>query len=100
MRIHLTVRAFKIGVRDQSRPAVTRTGDVDDAQIARFDDAIQMNVDEVQSGRRAPMAEEASLRVLERERLAQERIVEQVNLPDGKIVRRTPVRVHAAQLVG
>ena len=37
--------------------------------------------------------------VLELERLAKERIVEQVDLPDGKIVRRAPVRVHAAEFV-
>ena len=43
------------------------------------------------------MAQQARLDVLEFERLAQQRIGVEVNLPDGKIIRRAPVGVHFAQ---
>ena len=55
-----------------------------------LDDAIQVHVDEVQPGRRAPVPEQARLDVLERQRLAQQRIVEQVDLADREIVGRAP----------
>jgi hypothetical protein len=38
--------------------------------------------------------------VLNRQGLAQQRIVEQVYLPDGEVVRPVPVRVEEAQLLG
>ena len=59
-----------------------------------------MDVDEVQPGRGAPVAEQARLDVLERERLAQQRVVEQVDLADRQVVGRPPVGVQALQLVG
>ena len=58
-----------------------------------------MRVDEVQSRRRAEVAEQARLHVLGPQRLAQQRVVEQVDLADREIVRRTPVRVDQAQLL-
>ena len=42
---------------------MARAGDVEDAQIVRLDDAVQVNVDEVQPGRRAPVAEQPWLDV-------------------------------------
>ena len=71
-------------------PAMARPGDVDHREVVGFDDAVQMHIDEVEARRRAPMAEQARLDVLELERLFQERIVEQVDLADGEIVRRPP----------
>ena len=59
-----------------------------------------MDVDEIQPGRRAPMAEQSLLDMFKRERLAQQRIGAQINLPRRYIVPRTPVRVHFAQLFG
>jgi hypothetical protein len=45
------------------------------------------------------MPEQPRFDVLERQRLTQERIVEQVDLPDGEVIRRTPPSVKAAQLL-
>ena len=59
-----------------------------------------MRVQKVESGCRAEVTEEPRLDVLRRERLAQERIVEQVDLADGEVVGRAPVRVEQAQLFG
>ncbi len=58
------------------------TDDIDDVQIIALDDAIQMNVKHIEARRRAPVAEQARLDVFAKERLLQQGIVEQVNLPD------------------
>jgi hypothetical protein len=89
-----------MGVGDEARPAVTRPGDVDHVHVARVDDAIEMNVEEVEPRRRPPMPEEPGLGVIEPERLAEQRIVEQIDLPDRQIVGGAPPVVHAAQEVG
>ena len=98
--IDLAVGAFQVGVRHQPRPAVARPGDVDDVQVVLLDDAVQVDVDEVQPRRRAPVAEQARLDVRQRERLLQQRIVVEINLPDRQIVRGAPIGVHLAEQFG
>jgi hypothetical protein len=77
---------------------VSRAGDVDRIQVALADRAVQVDVDQVETGRRPEVAEQARLDVLGGKRLAQQRVVEQVDLRDGEVVRRPPVRVDPAQL--
>src|SRR6185436_12046721 len=55
---------------------------------------------EVQPGRRAPVAEQARLDVLDRQRLAQQRIVEQINLTDRQVVGGAPVGFQPREIVG
>ena len=98
--VELAVGAFEVRVRDDARPAVAGARDVDRAQVALPDGAVQVRVEEVQARSRAEVAEQARLDVLRRERLAQQRVVEQVDLADGEVVRGAPVRVEAAQLLG
>ena len=98
IRVHLAIGALEIRVGDDARAAVARAGDVDHVQIVRVDDAVQVDVDEVQSRRRAPVAEQARLDVRQRERLFQQRIVVEIDLPDRQVVRRAPIRVQLAQL--
>src|SRR5690606_24777664 len=83
--IELAVAALKPGIGCQRWPAVTRTCDVDHIEVMLFDDPIQMSVDEIQTWRRAPMAEQTRFDVLRLQRLVQERIVEQINLADRQI---------------
>jgi hypothetical protein len=45
---------------------------------------------------RPTVSKEAGFDVFEFQRLAQRRIVVEVNLPDGKIIRRAPVIIHFA----
>ena len=97
VRIHLAVRAIEPGIGHQAGPAVARPGDVDHAEVMLLDDAVQVRVDEVQPGCRAPVTEQARLDVLARERLLQQRIVIQVDLPDRQIVGSAPVGVHLVQ---
>jgi hypothetical protein len=100
VRIHLRVGAFQIHIRHESRAAMARAGDVDDVQVVGLDDAIQVDIDEVQTRRRAPVPEQARLDVLDSQRRAKQRVVEQVDLPDRQVVRRAPVGVNLAQLIG
>ncbi len=71
-----------------------RPGDIDDVEVAVPDDAVQVHVEEIEAGSGAPVAEKTGLDVLFGKRLLQERIVHQVDLTDGKIVRRPPVSIH------
>src|SRR5680860_1346635 len=66
------------------------------------DGTVHVGVDEVEPRAGAPVAQEPRLDVLELEGLAQQRVVEQVDLSDGQVVGGAPVRVDASQepLVG
>src|SRR6202043_4025561 len=69
VRVDLAVGPFEPGIGDDSRPAMTRAGDVDHVAAARLDDPVEMDVDKVQPRCRPPMAEQARLDVREFERL-------------------------------
>ena len=97
--IDLAVGAFEIGVGDERRSAVSGPGDVEHRQVVLPDDPIQVDVDEVETRRRAPVAEQPRLDVLARQRLLQQRIVVQIDLADRQIVGRPPVGVHFGELV-
>ena len=56
-----------------------------------------MDIKEVESGRGAPMAEEAWLDVVKGERVVQEGIVFEVDLAHRKIVGGPPISIHAGE---
>src|SRR6185312_10333059 len=62
--INLGVSTLEIGVRDQAGPTMAWSRDVDHVQIVLLDDPIQLNIDEVQSGRGPPMSEKPWLDVI------------------------------------
>ena len=97
-RVHLRVRAFEVHVRQDRRSAMARAGEVDHVGVALDDEPIQVGVDEAEPGRRPPVPEEARLDVLGSERLAQEGIVLQIDLADGQVIGRTPVRVEISKV--
>ena len=82
---------------DERRAAVARAGQVDHVGVALVDQPVQVDVDQAQPGRRAPVAEQPRLDVLRPQRLAQQRIVQQVDLRDGQVVGGVPVALHALQ---
>jgi hypothetical protein len=92
-RVDLAVGALQVGVRHQPWAAVTGPRDVDRVQVARLDLPVEVRVDEVEAGRGAPVAEQPRLDVLLAQRLAQQRVVEQVDLSDGQVIGGTPVGV-------
>ena len=95
--IDLAVGPFEIGVRDQAGATVTGPGDVQRVQAVRPDQTVHVRVDEVEPGGGPPVPEQPRLDVLGTQRLAQERVVEQVDLPDGQIVGRSPVRIEEGE---
>jgi len=61
---------------------VARAHDVDRVEVALLDDAISVGVDQVQPWRGAPVPQKPGLDVFQRERVAQQRVVEEVDLAD------------------
>ena len=99
LRVELAVGALEVGVGHDAGPAVTGAGHVQHVEVARDDEPVEVRPDEIQAGCRAPVAEQAGLDVLGRERLAQQRVAEQVDLPDREVVRGAPPGVDQPQLV-
>ena len=100
VRIDLAPGAFQIDVAHQRRAAVTGAGDVDHVQVVLLDDPVQMHVDEILARRRAPVPDHQRLDMRQRQRLAQQRIVVEIDLPDREIIGGAPIGVHQAQFVG
>src|SRR5438477_12645140 len=94
VRIELAVGAFQVGVRHQAGPAVARASDKDHVQFVLLDDAINVNVDEVEAGRGAPVTEKPRLDVLQLQRLEEQGIVIEVDLADRQVIRGAPVGIH------
>ena len=97
--VDLGVAALEPGRRDKSRAAVPGAGDVHRVEVALHDCAVHVRVEQVEAGGGAPVAEQPRLDVLERQRLTQQRVVEQVDLADGEVIGGAPPRVDALQLV-
>src|SRR5689334_18129085 len=55
VRINLAVSALEVGVCDQTRPAMARAGNVDHVEVMLLDDPVEVDVNEIQAGRRPPM---------------------------------------------
>ena len=85
--------AFEVHVAHECRTTMPGAGDIQHVQIKFVDDPVQVHVDEVLAGHRAPVAHHQRLDVRHRQRLAQHRVVVQVQLPDRQVVRGTPVGV-------
>jgi len=86
--------------RDETRPAVPGADDVHRGLQAPRDRAVEVGVDEVEARRRAPVPDEARLDVVAGQRLAQQRIVEQVDLPDAHVVGGAPPPVDRLDIGG
>ena len=65
-RVDLAVGPLEVGVGDDRRAAVARPDDVDRVEVPVPDHPVHVGVDEVEPGRRAPVAEQARLDVLRR----------------------------------
>ncbi len=98
--IDLAVSAFEVSITDHCRTSMPRAGDVDHVEILRFDDTIQVRIDEVLPRRRAPVPEQHVLDVRERERTLQQWIIREENLPHREVIGSTPVGIDALEKVG
>ena len=97
--VDLRVGALQPDVGDDGRSAVAGPGQEDHVAVRVADDPVEVGVEQVQPGRGAPVAEQAGLHVLGLEGLAQERVVQQVDLADRQVVGRPPVAVEELDLV-
>ena len=97
-RPELGVGALEPGAGAQGGTAVTRSGDEQRIDVVRQDQPVDVRVDEVQARRGPPVPEQPRFDVLGAQRLAQERVVEQVDLPDREIVGGAPPGVDAREL--
>src|SRR5262245_42696301 len=95
--IKLRVGSLQVGVRHHTWPAVSGAANIDHVQVTLCNHPVEVNIYEIESGSRPPMPQQTELDVFEFKRLAQQRIGVEVNLSDGKIIRRAPVGVHFAQ---
>jgi len=80
--VDLCVGALEVHIGHERGPTVSWAGDEDGVEVPSLDRAVHVRVEEVQSRGGAPVAEEAWLHVLCPERLAQKRIVKEVDLTD------------------
>ena len=99
-RVDLAVGALQVRVRDEPRPAVPGPGHVQRVEVPLPDRPVHVRVEEVETRGGAPVAQQPRLDVLRAQRFAQQRVVQQVDLPDREVVRRPPVRVELGQVVG
>ncbi len=98
--IKLAVGPLQPRVGDHPGCAVSRPGDEQHVGVQLPDDPVEMDIDEVQAGRGAPMSEQPRLDMLPFQRLAQQRIGQQVDLAHRQVVRRPPPGVHQPGFVG
>ncbi len=100
VRVEFAVGAFEPGAGDHTRRAVAGAGNEDHVEIVGTDQPVEMRVDEAEPRRGAEMPERPRLDVHRRDRLAQQRTVEQIDLADREIVGGTPPAVDAVEVVG
>src|ERR1019366_459031 len=98
--VELAVGAYQVSVGHHGGAAVARAGDEDGVQVILLDDAVQVDVEEVQSGGGAPVAEQPGLHVVQLQGLLEERVVVEIDLADGQVVGRAPIGVHLCEQFG
>ncbi len=98
VRIGLRVRAVQPGVGQDGRPAVPRPPHAQRVQTPGRDHPLEMRVHQVQPRCGAPVPQQPRLDVLGAQRLLQQRVGHQVDLPGGEVVGGPPVRVQRGEL--
>ena len=90
IRVSLGVGAFQEACSDQRRAAMAGADDIHRGLLSGADHSVEMSVQKIQSRRRAPMTDQSVFDVVAVQRLAQERILQQVDLADTQVVARSP----------
>ena len=72
--------------------------DIQCVEVPLLDDAVHVGVHQVEARSRPPVAQQPRLDVFGEKRLAQQRVVHQVDLADREIVGRPPVGVDEQQI--
>jgi hypothetical protein len=91
IRIEFGVAPLKIGVGYDSRSSMSWTDDVHHVCPMHADEAIQVNVDEIQPGRCTKVSEEPWFDVLNCQGPFKQRIIFEVDSANGKVIGCAPV---------
>jgi hypothetical protein len=83
---NLAVGALQIRMRHERRTAVTRPDDVDHVEVLALDDSIEVNVEEIEPGSRAPMANQPRLNMLAFKRFLKKGVIKKIDLTHRQIV--------------
>src|SRR6185437_7293818 len=78
-RVELAIAALQPGVGHQRRTTVPGADDRNHVQVASQNHPVQVRVDEIQSRRRTPMAEQAWFDMVQSQGLGEERVVEEID---------------------
>src|ERR1051326_279732 len=92
--INLAVSTLEIRVAHDGRAPVPGAGDVNHVEVVFFDEPVQVDINEVLPGGRAPVPEQHVLHIRQCQRPLQQRIVAEINLGGREIVGGAPVGVH------
>jgi hypothetical protein len=79
---------------------MSRAGEENDAEVIFPDQSVEVDIDEAHAGVGTPMSEQAALDVLGFQRLAQQRLVAQVDHPGREERAGMPISIDALQLLG
>jgi hypothetical protein len=78
---------------------VARAREVDHVGVVLVDDPVQVDVEQIQTRRGTPVAEQSRLDVLRLQGLAQQRVLLEIDLRDRQVVGRAPVAMDLGELV-
>ena len=95
---YLGVRSFEPGIRHHSGPAVPGPADVNHVDVMLLNDAVAVDVDEIQAWSGAPMTQQPWLDVVQPQRLREQRVVIEVDLADGQVVGGAPVSIDLTEI--
>ena len=98
--MHFAVRPLQVRAGIQRRSAVPGPGDIDGVQLVFVDQPVDVHVDETEPGRGAPVSQQPRLDVLHLQRIAQQRVLAQINLSNRQVVSGAPVAVHFVEQLG
>ena len=98
--MHIGVCSFEVRAGVQRRAAMAGAGNVNHIRVGLADQPVQMHVNKILPGGSAPVPQQPRLDVFFRERLAQQRIIQQIDLADAEIIRGAPIALHLFQQFG
>src|SRR5260370_13204273 len=96
-RIEFGQRPFEKQIGEDRRRAVSGSDNQKDIRGGVLNQTIEVRIDEIEAGLRAPVAEQAGLDILRLERLAQERVIPEIELRGADVVRGAKMSVDLAE---
>jgi hypothetical protein len=99
VRVDFGVDSFEVGVGNDARGTVARTGDEEGIEIVLLDQAVHVDVGEGLARVRTPMSEKPRLDVLSLERFLQQRVLTKVEHTQAQVHAGMEVAVDLVDLI-